>query len=126
MKDKLHLFEGIVYKDDRLFILDLTLSEKDCRTFWVVVTRRNHEGFPPFRYDTFKTREEATRFIKEVEPTAPLISLGGKGPKVPMSYEDYCHELKKKGLPSALDIYEINKDTKREIIIEELGEDDKA
>lgn len=114
------IYEGRVYNDDRLFILDLALTEKDCRTVWVVVTRRNHEGFPPFRVDKFGSKEEAFKYIKKIEPTTPLISLGGKPPEKPLSYEDYCVWLKGKGIPSAMEIYEQNKNVKREIIIEDL------
>lgn len=121
----MHLFEGRVYNDDRLFILDIALTEKDCHTFWVVVTRRNHEGFPPYRVDEFRSKEEALEFIKKTEPTTPLISLGVKSPINPLSYEDYCKKLKEINIPSALEIYEHNKDVQREIILDELKDEDK-
>jgi len=122
----MYLYEGVVYNDDRLFILDITLSEKDCRTFWIVVTRRNHQGFPPIRVDEFKSKEEAIEYIKKIETTTPLISLGGKSPTKPLSYEDYCKQLKNKNIPSAVEIYEHNKDVKREIIVEEPKNEDEA
>ena len=118
------LYEGKVYNDDRVFILDLALSEKDCRTFWVVVTRRNHEGFPPFKVDKFNSKEEALTFIRKIEPTTPLISLEGKPPEKPLSYEDYCNKLKEMNIPSAIEIYKQNKNVKREIIVEDLKDED--
>ena len=120
----MYLYEGRVYNDDRLFILDLILTEKDCRTFWAVVARRNHEGFPPFKVDKFNSKEEALTFIRKIEPTTPLISLGGKSPEKPLSYEDYRNKLKEKNVPSAIEIYEQNKDVKREIIVEDLKDED--
>ena len=120
----MYLYEGRVYNDDRLFILDLILTEKDCCTFWAVVTRRNHEGFPPFKVDKFNSKEEALTFIRKIEPTTPLISLGGKSPEKPLSYVDYCNKLKEKNVPSAIEIYEQNKDVKREIIVEDLKDED--
>ena len=121
----MHLYEGRVYNDDRIFILDLLLTEKDCHTLWAVVTRRNYKGFPPFRVDKFVSKEEASKYIKKIEPTTPLISLSGKSPEKPLSYEDYCVWLKEKGIPSAMEFYEKNKNVKREIIIEDLLEKDK-
>lgn len=115
----MHLYEGKIYNDDRLFILDIALTEKNCRTFWVIATRRNHEGFPPIRVDEFRSKAEAIEYIKKIEPTTPLISLGGKSPENPLAYEDYCKKLKEKNIPSAIEIYEHNKDVKREISIEE-------
>ena len=79
----MHLWEGIVYKDDRLFILDLTPAKKDGKSVWAAVTRRNCEGFPTFRIDDFKTKEEAIIYIRKIEPTTLLISLGGKSPEIP-------------------------------------------
>jgi len=89
----MNFYQGKIYNDDRVFILDLALTEKDVHTFWVVVTRRNHEGFPPSRVDKFRSKEEAISFIKKIEPTTPLISLGGKAPGKPLSYENYCNQL---------------------------------
>lgn len=120
----MYLWEGIVYKDDRLFILDLTQAQKDKKTVWAVVTRRNYEGFPPVRTDEFESQEEAIDYIKKIEPTIPLISLSGKQPKSALTYDEYCKKLHKEGLPTALDIYELNKNTKREIIIESLKKED--
>lgn len=120
----MHLYEGRIYKDDRLYILDLTQAKKNGRSVWAVVTRRNHDGFPPRRVDDFETREEAIDFIKKVEPTTPCISLNGKAPQIPLSYETYCARLKKQGVPSAMEIYELNKNTKREIIIEDIKKED--
>lgn len=120
----MYLYEGKIYNDDRIFILDLVLTERHCRTLWAVVTRRNYERFPPIRVDKFRSKEEAIVYIKQIEPTTPLISLGGKSPEQPFSYEDYCKRLNEKNIPSAIEIYELNKEVKREIIIDELMDGD--
>ena len=88
------LYQGRVYHDDRLFILDLTSAKRGNLPVWTVVTRRNCEGFLPFRVDEFNTKDEAIKFIEEVEPTTPLISLDGKSPSTPLPYIEYCKKLK--------------------------------
>jgi len=120
----MYLWEGRVYKDDRLFVLDLTQVKKDKNIVWAIVTRKNHDGFPPFRSDEFESQEKAIVYIKNIEPSTPLISLSGKPPETPLSYEKYCEKLSKEGLPAAMDIYELNKKNKREIIIESVREED--
>lgn len=120
----MYLWGGIVYKDDRLFILDLTPAKKDGKSAWAIVTRKNHDGFPPVRTDEFESKEQAVEYIRKIEPITPLISLSGKQPVSLLSYEEYCAKLREKGLPAALDIYELNKQKKREIIIESVREED--
>ena len=120
----MYLWEGVVYKDDRLFILDLTQAKKDGKSVWAVVTRRNHDGFPPVRTDDFESKEQAVEYIRKIEPTTLLISLLGKQPDKALPYDEYCEKLSKEDLPTAIDIYELNKQTKREIIIESAKEED--
>ena len=89
-----------------------------------VTTRRNCEGFPPFRVNAFPTEEEAVAFIKRIEPETPRISLGGRAPTPTPSYEDHCARLTREGVPSALEIRELNRGTQREIIISEVSPDE--
>jgi len=119
----MYLWEGKVYKDDRIFILDLTLAKKCEKPVWAVITRRNCEEFSVFRVDDFETKEKALDYIRKIEPATPLISLGGKSPEQSLLYKDYCSDLKKIGVPSAMEIFELNKNVKREIIIEKITED---
>ena len=114
------LYKGKLYNDDRLFILDLSPAVKGNRSVWAVITRRNCEGFPPFRADEFETKKEAINFIVQIEPTTPLISLAGKSPDISLPYLAYCETLRRQGIPSAMEIYQINKTTERKIILEEL------
>jgi len=116
------LYQGRVYHDNRIFILDLTPAKRENQSVWAVVTRRNCEGFPPFRIDEFNTKDEAIKFIEKLEPTTPLISLDGKSPLTPLPYVEYCKKLKQEGVPSSLEIFELNKTTQREIILENVNE----
>ena len=115
------LWQGQAYKDDRLFILDLHQASKGKETVWAVATRRNIDGFPPFRVDDFTSKEEAVDFIERTEPQTPRISLDGASPKQALPYPEYLMLLKREGLPSAMDIYEINKSTSRKLIIHDVG-----
>lgn len=116
-------YQGKNYNDDRLFILDLTQAKKGNRIIWAVVTRHNYQGFPPFRIDEFDSKEDAVSFIMKTEPSTPRISLGGNSPQIPISYEAYCQLLESEGLPSSLEIYEMNKGNQREIILEAIQEE---
>ena len=60
------LYDGELYNDDRLFILDYGLAEEANNEVWCVVTRRNTSRFPPYRVDKFGSENEVTDFIKKV------------------------------------------------------------
>lgn len=120
----MNLWQGQLYKDDRLFILDLQLAHKNKKPVWAVTTRRNVDGFPPFRVDDFPTKEAAIEFIQKIEPETPRISLAGKSPQHPLDYPGYLAILRKEGVPSAMQIYEMNKTTRGELIIDEVSKDE--
>ena len=115
------LWHGQAYKDDRLFILDLHQASKGSETVWAVTTRRNINGFPPFRVDDFMSKAEAIAFIQRIEPETPRISLNGASPEQLLPYPEYLMLLKREGLPSAMEIYEINKSTPRKLIIHDVS-----
>jgi hypothetical protein len=115
-------WQGNVYRDDRVFILDLQLASKGDRQVWAVTTRRNIDGFPPFRVDDFETREKAVEFIQRIEPTTPRISFGGRPPNNPVSYDEYVLQLHEEGIPSAMDIHDLNSGGRGELIISEVTE----
>lgn len=87
-------FNGDVYKDDRMFILYtarcVVEKEEDGRQFtiyhdlapddatWCVVTYTNTKKYEAVRIDEFNTKEEVEAYSRRVEPTCPLISLGGR------------------------------------------------
>ena len=115
-------WQGTMYRDDRVFILDLQLASKGDRQVWAVTTRRNIDGFPPFRVDDFETREKAVEFIQRIEPTTPRISFGGKPLNNPVSYDEYVLQLHEEGIPSAMDIHDLNSGGRGELIISEVTE----
>ena len=115
-------WQGTIYRDDRVFILDLQLASKGDRQVWAVTTRRNIDGFPPFRVDDFETREKAVEFIQRIEPTTPRISFGGRPPNNPVSYDEYVLQLHEEGIPSAMDIHDLNSGGRGELIISEVTE----
>lgn len=101
-------FQGQNYFDDRLFVLYLCKGiveiepndegivwtkiyhEKAPDNYiWCVATYRNCNRYPLYRVDSFYKKEDAEKYIKEIEPETPLISLGGNSPVVPFSYEEY-------------------------------------
>jgi hypothetical protein len=118
------LWQGTMYQDDRVFILDLQLATKGDRKVWAVTTRRNVVGFPPLRVDDFETREKAIEFIQRIEPTTPRISFGGKPPENPVSYDEYVLKLHEEGIPSAMEIHDMNSGGRGELIISEVAEDE--
>jgi hypothetical protein len=113
-------YQGRTYLDDRLFILDLTQAKKNGRTIWAVITRRNCEGFPPFRSDECETKEEAVAFIDKIEPQTQRFSLGEKSPVPTPSYIDYCRWLRSHGLPSSIQFSEMNKRNPDQVVIADV------
>jgi len=114
------LWQGQIYLDDRLFILDLQQATKNGQRVWAITTRYNVQGFPPRRVDDFDTKEDAILYLKKVEPSTPLISLSGKSPFPEPSYEEYLNWCKSEGIPSSLEILRINQQNRGELLIEEM------
>jgi hypothetical protein len=102
----------------------LQLAQKNKQPVWAVTTRCNVDGFPPFRVDEFPTKEAAMAFIQKIEPETPRISLRGNSFKRLLAYSDYLIALRKDGVPSAIQIFEMNKANRAELIIDELSMDD--
>ncbi len=99
-------FQGEFYNDDRMFVLYVckcTLADGDADTVattiyhdsapaghnWCIVTYRNTARYPAVRVDHFDSLDQARAFFEQVEPTGPLISLGGISPSIPLSYDKY-------------------------------------
>ena len=118
------MWQGQIYLDDRLFILDLQKAQKGDREVWAVTTRRNIEGFPPFRVDDFETKQEAISYLKEVEPSTPRISLQAKSPTPVPTYEEYLQWCESEEIPSSMHIHRLNQKNRGELIIEEIGPDE--
>lgn len=98
-------FDGVEYRDDRMFILYMckctsTVDGEIVTTTmyhdevpddakWSLATFRNNERYTWIRADEFETRDELLAYMKEVEPQTPLVSLGGNSPHTPLPYEDF-------------------------------------
>ena len=100
------------FHDDRMFVLQVapvTLSRDigSCSLpktskRWAVITRRNVPGYPPSRTDDFHSREEAVAYLKKVAPQTPRVSLGGKSPDPPLSwdgFQDWLESIRIERLP---------------------------
>lgn len=107
-------FAGDFYRDDRMYVLHLAkCTEKEevdhvATTIyhedppqgakWCLVTYLNNERYRATRVDKFETQSEAEAYMRHIEPTVPLISLGGQPPTHPMSYEDFCVWKRDRGM----------------------------
>lgn len=107
--EKLIEYDGQKYFDDRLFVLYLCKgvveedqdglistkiyhnNEQLKKYVWCLVTYRNCRRYPAVRVDSFYEKESAMQYLRKIEPTVPLISLGGKSMDSPMSYEEYLN-----------------------------------
>jgi len=98
-------FDDEIYNDDRMFVTGVykcsVNEDEDCIATiihhtnppkehkWCVAIFRNVSRYRALRAYNFDTEIEAKQALAEIEPTTPLISLGGNGPKSPMSYDEY-------------------------------------
>ena len=113
-------FEGKFYRDDRLFVLyvarcylappdkgmaNSTIFHKEPRSvpspgvqdLWCVVTYRNTERYPLYRLDHFQSKRLAERYLQDIEPATPLVSLGGKSIEPVSSSEEWASRKEKLG-----------------------------
>jgi hypothetical protein len=101
------VFDGETYHDDRMFVLHVCpctvvaidddvlettiYHEEPPRTHkWCLVTYRNVARFPAIRVDHFDSIEAAQEYMRDVEPTVPLISLDGGSPMPPLPYDQFA------------------------------------
>src|SRR5262245_54616548 len=108
-------FEGQDYNDDRIYVLHLCRCTVDNagqaleRTVihhesppenakWCLATFRNTERYPAVRIDRFDSVEEARAYMEKIEPTTPLVSLGGRSPSAPLSYDKFVAWKQSHGL----------------------------
>ena len=61
-----------------------------------MVTYRNTERYPVSRLDAFDTKTEVQKYQRRVEPTTPLVSLGGE--QSGMSYDRFVDWKNQQGL----------------------------
>jgi hypothetical protein len=110
-------WNGDRYRDERLFVMNLTkaqitiddgtpVRDKKVEYKWVIETHRNNFSLSFFNSKTFDTKHQAIKYIKDVEPTVPLIMPFGEAaldiPEGEDRWEYWLWWLKKRGLFSAL------------------------
>jgi len=106
------------YRDDRIFIMKLSSDFKhnedgsivSSREFpssdlglrpMLLVTYRNTEPLQPVKADNFSSLADAMAYIRKIEPACPRVSLGGRPPEPPLSWQEHLAWLHKQGLSSA-------------------------
>ena len=93
---------GVAYFDDRMFLVHIcrctAVLKRDAtettiyhdnvpaEAKWCVVTYRNTVKYPAVQVDHFETREQAQAYVERIEPTVPVVSLGGVAPEGPIPY----------------------------------------
>ena len=93
------------YRDDRMYVLYLCKCTEEIENAnvatiiyhenpppdskWCLVTYKNVERYMAVRIDTFESKQEADEYLERIEPTVPLISLGGRSRNPPLSYEEF-------------------------------------
>jgi hypothetical protein len=107
-------FNGETFHDDRMYLLytckcATSETEEDIATTiyhvaapqghtWCVVTYRNSARFQAVKVDHFKSENRAIEYAQHFSPRSPLVSLNGKAPHRPMSYQLYSKRLRENNL----------------------------
>lgn len=102
-------FNDEIYRDDRMFVLNLSLGNVNNKTKYIIMTYRNIPQLPAVRHDHFYTQEEAINYIKKVEPSVPLTSLNRKPLDIPKDLDrwEYWEKwLQERNLQSAITGYQ--------------------
>ena len=106
-------FNGEYYRDDRMYVLYICRCSEDVQmdhvattiyhedpppnSKWCLVTYRNVERYVAVRVDAFESKQEAEEYMKRVEPTVPLVSLGGRPRNPPLPYEEFARWKSEQG-----------------------------
>ena len=102
-------YEGETYRDDRMYVLNLSLGKSNDKEKYILITYRNIPQLPPVRSDDFDTKEDAIKYLKNVEPKVPLTSLNRKPLEIPENedtWEYWLKWLKDRNLKSAITGYQ--------------------
>jgi len=106
-------FEGQVYRDDRIYVINLNRGivsrNNDRKTRYLVNTYRNTPNLPTTRTDDFSTKKEVVDYLKKVKPETPLVSKNGKSLQIPEGVDPWEHWLdwlNGMGLQSAITEYQ--------------------
>ena len=105
-------FNSRTYNDDRMYVFYIAPCTEEIEGEyvhyqiyhnnpptehkWCLVTYRNTERYPVSRLDAFDTKTEVQKYQRRVEPTTPLVSLGGE--QSGMSYDRFVDWKNQQGL----------------------------
>ena len=76
-------YQDELYRDPRMYVINLTNatvknSDQTKEKKWTLATYKNTINLQLTRQDTFTSKDEAIKYLKEIEPLTPLITLDGK------------------------------------------------
>lgn len=89
---------GMLFNDDRKFVMEIPRVTVNGKIKWTVITRRNVPDYPAFRTDTFETRNEALDNYKTVVVETLLVILKGLSPNPRKTIDAYKQWLLDSGL----------------------------
>ena len=99
-------YEGEDYRDDRIFVINLSYGKEGDVPKWILSTYRNTVHLIGRSTKCFDSKEEAIDYLKSIEQEVPLISNHGNPLEIPEDIEnkwEYFNEwLKKRNLFSAI------------------------
>ena len=98
-------YQDETYRDDRMFVLNLSLGKSNNKEKYILMTYRNTPQLPPVRVDDFNTKEDAIEYIKKIEPKVPLTSLDSQPLNIPKNtdtWEYWMKWLKDRNIKSAI------------------------
>ena len=106
------LYEGQEYRDDRMFVINLNyaeietaITEKSDKSSlnlykpqkremrWALTTYRNTVQLPSNGTIDFDSKEDAIKYLKEVEPVVPLISNYEQSLDIPSDVNEWKYWL---------------------------------
>ena len=94
------------YRDERLFVFNLTHGKEDDKPKWILVTYRNTIELPVYKTNCFDSKEDAIKYLKSVEQFTPLISNNEQPLEIPESeisdWDYFNNWLKQHNLFSAI------------------------
>ena len=98
-------YQDETYRDDRMFVLNLSLGKSNNKEKYILMTYRNTPQLPAVRIDNFDTKKDAIEYIKKIEPKVPLTSLDRQPLDIPKNadtWEYWMRWLKERNLQSAI------------------------
>ena len=105
-----------LYRDPRMYVINLTYAtveniDQTKEKKWTLATYKNILNLKPTRQNTFSSKEEAVKYLKEIEPLVPLVTLDGKVKNYPSEDIDerwgiWCRYLLRINCLSAITEYQ--------------------